>query len=38
MVRNSVNRDETLINNLRILGGTLFGPMVFEGLRDILYF
>ena len=34
-----VNRDETsLINNLRILVGILFGPIAFEGLMDIIIF
>ena len=34
-LKSSVNRDETsLINNLRVLVGILFGPIAFEGLRD----
>ena len=35
----SVNWDVTsLINNLRILIGILFGPITFEGLRRLSYF
>ena len=37
-LKSSVNWDETLINNLRILVGMLFRPIGFEGLRDILCF
>ena len=34
-----VNWDETsIINNLRILVGMLFGPIAFEGLRDNILF
>ena len=35
-LKRSVNWDETLINNLRMLVGILFGPIAFEGLRDII--
>ena len=38
-LKSSVNWDETsLINNLRILVGILFGPIAFEGLRDNIIF
>ena len=33
-----MNWDETLINNLRILIGTLFRPRAFEGYRDLIMF
>ena len=33
-LKTSVNWDETLISNLRILVGILFGSIAFEGLRD----
>ena len=38
-LKGSVKRDETsLINNLRILVGILFGPIAFDELRDIIEF
>ena len=38
-LKTSVNWDETsLISNLRILVGILFGSIAFEGLRTKLYF
>ena len=37
-LKSSVNWDQTLINNLRILVGILFGPIAFEGLRDNIAF
>ena len=38
-LKSSVDWDETsLINNLRILVGILFGPIAFEGLRDNIIF
>ena len=33
-LKRSANSDETLINNLRILAGTLFEPIAFQGLED----
>ena len=39
MLRSSVNCDETsLKNNLRILVVILFGPIAFEGLREIIIY
>ena len=37
-LKSSVNWDETLINNLRILVWVLFGLIAFEGLRDEIIF
>ena len=37
-LKSSVNWDETLINNLRILVWVLFGLIAFEGLRDDIIF
>ena len=38
-LKSSVNWDETsLINNLRVLLGILFGPIAFEELRDHITF
>ena len=37
-LKSSVNWDETLINDLRILFGILFGPIAFEGLRNNIIF
>ena len=38
-LKSSVNWDEIpLINNFRILVGILFGPIIFEGLRDNIIF
>ena len=31
-LKRSANSDETLISNLRILAGTLFEPIAFQGL------
>ena len=38
-LKSLVNWDETsLINNLRVLLGIIFGPIAFEGLRDNVIF
>ena len=38
-LKNTVNSNETsLINNLRILAGILFGPIAFKGLRYNIIF
>ena len=38
-LKSSVNWDEIpLINNFRIFVGILFGPIIFEGLRDNIIF
>ena len=37
-LKNWMNWDETLINSFRILVGTLFRPIAFEGYRDLIIF
>ena len=37
-LKSPINWDETLINNMRILVGILFGAIAFGGLRQIIIF